>query len=102
YYLPGAVIREFAAVMRDHLRIHLVAALVTIVLTLVFTAWIVPTVVVPSSVLRASILYGIRLDTVWQRIANRPSSLTTHTRAIMRVSDLIHNNPIGCVAHETP
>jgi len=49
YYLPGAVIREFAAVMRDHLRIHLVAALVTIVLTLVFTAWIVPAVVLPSS-----------------------------------------------------
>lgn len=48
YYLPGAVIREFAAVMRDHLRVHLVAALVIIVLTLVFTAWIVPAVVLPS------------------------------------------------------
>lgn len=43
YYLPGAIIREFAAVMRDHMRIHIVAAAAIVVLTMSFTYWFVPT-----------------------------------------------------------
>ncbi len=48
YYLPGAVIREFIAVMRDHLRIHAVVVAAIIVLAIAFTALIVPATVVPS------------------------------------------------------
>ena len=48
YYLPGAVIREFIAVMRDHLRIHAVVVAAIIVLTIAFTTLIVPAMVVPS------------------------------------------------------
>lgn len=48
YYLPGAVIREFAAVMRDHLRIHGIAAVAIIVLAMAFTHWIVPGLVLPN------------------------------------------------------
>lgn len=47
YYLPSAIIREFIAVMRDHLKIHLVAALGILVLTIAFTAWVVPAMVIP-------------------------------------------------------
>lgn len=46
YYLPGALIREFAAVMRDHLRIHVIAVAAIIVLTMAFTHWIVPALVI--------------------------------------------------------
>ena len=48
YYLPGAIIREFAAVMRDHLRIHVVAVAAIIVLTMAFTHWIVPALALPA------------------------------------------------------
>lgn len=40
--LPGALVREFAAVMRDHIRIHVVAVSAIIVLTMAVTQWIVP------------------------------------------------------------
>lgn len=42
YYLPGAFIREFIAVMRDDLRIHVLAISGIVMLTIAFTAWIVP------------------------------------------------------------
>lgn len=48
YYLPGAIIREFAAVMRDHIRIHVIAVAAIIVLTMAFTHWIVPALVLPA------------------------------------------------------
>lgn len=48
YYLPSAIIREFIAVMRDHLKVHLVATVGIIVLTIAFTIWIVPAMVVPT------------------------------------------------------
>lgn len=48
HYLPGAVIREFAAVMRDHLRIHVIAVATIIVLTMVFTYWLIPAMVLPT------------------------------------------------------
>lgn len=49
YYLPGAVIREFAAVMRDYLRIHLVAVIGIVILTMAFTTWILPASVSPAT-----------------------------------------------------
>lgn len=48
YYLPGAIIREFVAVMRDHLRIHVIAVVAIIALTMAFTHWIVPALVMPA------------------------------------------------------
>ncbi|GAA2024266.1 hypothetical protein GCM10009720_00030 [Yaniella flava] len=48
YYLPGAFIREFIAVMRDHIRLHMLAVVGIIVLTIAFTSWITPLAVPPE------------------------------------------------------
>lgn len=48
YYLPGAMIREFAAVMREHLKIHVIAMIGIIILTVAFTGWIIPAMVIPN------------------------------------------------------
>lgn len=47
YFLPGAVIREFVAILRDQLRIHLIVIAVIVVLSVAFTLWIVPATVIP-------------------------------------------------------
>lgn len=48
YYLPGAFIREFVAIMRDHLKVHVMAVAGILVLTIAFTAVIVPAMVIPE------------------------------------------------------
>lgn len=46
YYLPSAIIREFAAIMRDHLKVHVIAIVGIIALAIAFTVWIVPAMVI--------------------------------------------------------
>lgn len=50
YYLPGAFIREFVAIMREHLKGHVIAVLGIVVATVVFTAWVIPAMVMPAGI----------------------------------------------------
>lgn len=48
YFLPSSVMREFAALLRDHWRLHAVNVLVMAVLAVVTTVVMVPATVVPT------------------------------------------------------
>lgn len=48
YYFPSAYLREFVAVMADHARLHALALLGIVALTIAITGWLLPLAMNPG------------------------------------------------------